>query len=410
MNDSAYKPKKVVLAYSGGLDTSFCVAYYAREIGAQVHAVFADTGGFSEENKAQLKERALSFGATEFVEIDGKQEVVDDVIRYLIAGNVRRGNTYPLCVAAERAIQAKLVIEHALKIGAEAIAQGSTGAGNDQIRFEVAIRALAPNIVALAPVRDLGLTREQEVAKLEGWGLAESLPQTANKEYSINRGLWGATIGGKETTGSEKPLPEHAYVMTTSPAESPEKPQTVELIFEKGMPTAIDGKNLDAVNLIEKLEGMAGAHGVGRGMHLGDTIIGIKGRVAYEAPAAEVLLLAHRELEKLVLTRHQSRIKDSASAYYGDLVHEGNFFDPAARDIEGLLASSQEVVSGKVSLELFRGQARVLGVSSPNSLLDASGARYGEEISGYTATDAAGFTAILGNAARITAKARGGEK
>ncbi|NUQ35721.1 MAG: argininosuccinate synthase [Planctomycetaceae bacterium] len=398
----------MALAYSGGLDTSFCVAYYTREIGAEVHAAFCDTGGFSRDDIKELEQRALAFGAKSFIALDGKQAVVDQVVRHLIAGNVRRGATYPMCVAAERAIQAKLVIEHALKIGADAIAQGSTGAGNDQIRFEVAIRALAPDIVPLAPVRDLGLTREDEVTKLESWKLADKLPKNAKKEYSINRGLWGATIGGKETTTSDKPLPDHAYVLTTSPAKAPDSPQTVRLTFDAGIPVAIDGKKLGAVELIEKLEKMAGAHGVGRGMHLGDTIIGIKGRVAYEAPAAEVLLIAHRELEKLVLTRQQQRTKDSLAAAYGDMVHEGQFFDPAARNIEAFFDATQKVVSGDVDVELFKGVARVLGVSSPYSMMAASGARYGEKIAGYTPRDAAGFVAILGNSARITAVARKG--
>lgn len=399
--------QKLLLAYSGGLDTSFCIAHYTRVEGASVIAAIVDTGGIDAKTRTELEQRAIGLGASEFRCLDGKPALADDVLRWLIAGNIRRGNAYPLCVAAERAIQARLLVEYALERGCTAIAHGSTGAGNDQIRFEVAIRALAPGIAPLAPVRDMGLSREAEIAALENWGLAHLLAAQGKKSaYSINRGLWGITIGGRETTTSDQPLPEDAYVLTTSPARAPDAPETVKILFGRGVPVAINGEPMELVPLIERLEAIGAAHGVGRGMHLGDTIIGIKGRVAYEAPAAEILLLAHRELEKLTLTRVQQRVKESAAAVYGDLVHEAQFFEPAARDIEALLHSSQATVSGEVSVELFKGNARVLGCTSPHSMMAASGARYGEATSGYTGQDAAGFAKMLGQAARIAAVAR----
>lgn len=398
-----------MLAYSGGLDTSFCIAHYTRVEGAEVIAAIVDTGGIDEAARVELEKRAIALGASEFRCLDGKPALAQEVIRHLIAGNVRRGGAYPLCVAAERAIQAKLLIDYARERGCKALAHGSTGAGNDQIRFEVAIRALAPEIEPLAPVRDMGLTREQEMQALESWGLTSHLAAGGKKSaYSINRGLWGITIGGRETTTSDKPLPEEAWVLTTSPAKAPKSPQVVRILFGRGVPVAIDGEPMELVPLIERLEAIAAAHGVGRGMHLGDTIIGIKGRVAYEAPAAEVLLLAHRELEKLTLTRVQQRVKELVASVYGDLVHEAQFFEPAARDIEALLDSSQGTVSGEVAVELFCGSARVLGCTSRHSLMAASGARYGEETGGYTGRDAAGFSKMLGLAARIAAVGRAG--
>jgi argininosuccinate synthase len=399
--------RRILLAYSGGLDTSFCIAHYTRRENAEVIAAIVDTGGIDANKRAELEKRALAIGASEFRCIDGKQALARDVLRYLIAGNVRRGGAYPLCVAAERAVQARLIVEYAREKGATAIAHGSTGAGNDQVRFEVAIRALAPGIEPLAPVRDMGLTRAAELAALKDWGLDHLLPTGTNAAYSINRGLWGVTIGGRETTGSELPLPESAYVITTSPAKAPDQPQKLTISFGQGIPVAVDGQPMGLVALIEHVEAIAAKHGVGRGMHLGDTIIGIKGRVAYEAPAAEVLLLAHRELEKLTLTHRQQRVKDAVAQSYGDFVHEAQFFEPAARDIEALFESSQRTVSGDVDVELWRGTVRVLGCRSPFSMMAASGARYGEETSGYTGADAAGFSKMLGMAARIAGVARG---
>lgn len=403
------KGQTILLAYSGGLDTSFCIAHYTRVEGANVIAAIVDTGGIDDAGRIELEKRAIALGASEFRCLDGKQALADDVIRWLIAGNVRRGHAYPLCVAAERAIQARLLVEYAKEQGCTALAHGSTGAGNDQIRFEVAIRALAPEITPLAPVRDMGLTREQEMAALESWGLTKHLAAGGKKSaYSINRGLWGITIGGRETTTSDQALPEEAYVLTASPANAPAQPEVVKILFGRGVPVAVNGHPMGLVKLIEHVETIAAKHGVGRGMHLGDTIIGIKGRVAYEAPAADVLLLAHRELEKLTLTRVQQRVKETVAATYSDLVHEAQFFEPAARDIEALMASSQATVSGEVSVELYRGSARVLGCTSPHSMMAASGARYGEATGGYTGSDAAGFSKMLGQAARIAAVARQG--
>jgi argininosuccinate synthase len=404
--DTTTTRRKILLAYSGGLDTSFCTAHYTRTENAEVIAAIVDTGGIDAARRAELRERALAMGAASFECIDGKEALARDVLRWLIAGNVRRGGAYPLCVAAERAVQARLIVEAARRHGCGAIAHGSTGAGNDQVRFEVAIRALAPEIEPLAPVRDMGLSREQEIGALKGWGLDHLLPSGAKAAYSINRGLWGVTIGGRETTGSELSLPEEAWVVTTAPEKAPGVAQRVKIGFERGVPVSVDGARMGLVELIEKLELMAAAHGVGRGIHLGDTIIGIKGRVAYEAPAAEVLLPAHRELEKLTLTQRQQRVKDAVAAHYGDFVHEAQFFEPAARDVEALFESSQRTVTGEVTVELYRGSVRVLGMTSPHSMMAASGAKYGEQTDGYTGRDAAGFSKMLGMSARITAVAR----
>jgi len=397
---------RILLAYSGGLDTSFCIPYYTREHGARVIAAIVDTGGISDEKRVELEERAMALGAESFTCIDGKRALAERVIRFLIAGNVRRGNAYPLCVAAERAVQAELLVAYGIEQGCTKLAHGSTGAGNDQVRFEVAVRALAPNIEPLAPVRDLGLKREDEIAALKEWGLDQHLAPGSSAVYSINRGLWGTTIGGRETSTSDKWLPDEAWAVTVAPEQAPSEGRELIVSFRQGMPVALDGARGEPVALIETLERLAAAHGIGRGIHLGDTIIGIKGRVAYEAPAAEVLLTAHRELEKLVLTHRQQRVKELVSSFYGDMVHEAQFFDPAARDIEALLASSQERVTGDVRVFLRQGCVTVRGVSSPHSMMAASGARYGEETSGYTGQDAAGFSKILGMAARIAAVAK----
>ena len=404
MSDSSSKP--LVLAYSGGLDTSYCIAHYTRNQGRRVVAAIVDTGGISDEDAAELERRALALGAESFTRIRGKHALADRVIRYLVAGNVRRGETYPLCVAAERVIQAEELVKFALTQDASEIAHGSTGAGNDQIRFEVAIRALAPDIEALAPVRDMGLKREDEIQALRDWGLEEHLSKKNKAAYSINDGLWGTSIGGRETTGSTEYLPDDAWFRSVNPATAPEAGLELEIGFSKGFPTSLDGQSLDAVSLIEKLTELGNAHGVGRGIHLGDTIIGIKGRVAYEAPAAEILLPAHRELEKLVLSRHQLRVKALVSGYYGNLVHESAFFDPAARDIEALLESSQSQVNGMVRVKLCRGQVTVLGYDSPSSMMNPEVATYGEVMKGYSGADAAGFARILGNASRIIARSR----
>jgi argininosuccinate synthase len=305
---------------------------------------------------------------------------------------VRRGGTYPLCVGAERVLQAQTIAEMALKLDAARVAHGCTAAGNDQVRFEVALRTLAPHLEILAPVRDRAFKRPEQLKYLEERGLP--IPPWG-AAYSVNRGLWGVTIGGKETLTSEGTIPEHAWVLSASAFTEPHPPARHSLGFERGVPVSLDGARLSPVELIERLEALAGPYGIGRGIHLGDTVIGTKGRVAFEAPAAEVLLTAHRELEKLVLTGRQVRIKDSVAQPYGDLVHEGQHLDPVCRDIEALLLASQARVTGEVRVLMRPGSAFIEGVTSPHSIMAASKGVYGEAAGEWTPADALGYSKML---------------
>jgi argininosuccinate synthase len=307
-------------------------------------------------------------------------------------GNVRRGQLYPLCVGAERVMQAQTIALMARKLGTNSIAHGCTAAGNDQVRFEVALRTLAPELEVIAPVRDRAFKRQEELEFLQQRGLPVPPYGAA---YSINRGLWGVTIGGTETLTSKGSIAESAWVLSKDAFTQPALPQHHSLRFERGRPVALDGKTLTPIEVIERLEQIAGPFGIGRGIHLGDTIIGTKGRVAFEAPAADVLLTAHRELEKLVLTPRQQRIKESVALPYGDWVHEGQLLDPVCRDIEALLLSSQERVTGDVHVLLRPGSLFIEGVESPYSLMAASKGVYGEAAGEWTATDALGFSRIV---------------
>jgi len=382
----------IILAFSGGLDTSFCVPWLKKTYGRDVITACVDTGGIDEKAAVALRERALALGAIEHVLIDAKQDFFDHVIRFLIAGNVLRGQAYPLCVGAERGLQAERLAEIALERGATTVAHGCTAAGNDQVRFEVALRTLNPGLEILAPVRDNNWVRKEQLAYLEKLGLP--LPAQGSA-YSINRGLWGITIGGKETLTSEGSIPESAWVLSSNAFSAPQEPSSHTLAFAAGVPVALDGDALSPVKLIEKLEQLAGGYGIGRGIHLGDTILGTKGRVAFEAPAAITLITAHRELEKLVLSGQQIRIKDSVSAAYGDFVHEGKQLDLACDDIEALLVSSQRRVTGTVRFALRPGQLFIEGTSSPHSLLAATKGIYGESAGEWTASDALGYARIL---------------
>lgn len=382
----------IILAFSGGLDTSFCVPWLKENYGRDVITACVDTGGIDAQAARALEERALALGAVEHVLIDAKQEFFDTVIRYLIAGNVLRGQAYPLCVGAERGLQAERLAKIATERGATTVAHGCTAAGNDQVRFEVALRTLNPDLVSLAPVRDNSWVREEQLQYLQENGLP--LPPQGS-DYSINRGLWGITIGGRETLTSENSIPESAWVLSANAFSEPRAMSQHTLDFVGGVPVALDGETLAPVALIEKLEVLAGSYGIGRGIHLGDTVLGTKGRVAFEAPAAVTLITAHRELEKLVLSAQQARIKDSVAAVYGDLVHEGKQLDLACDDIEALLASSQKRVTGTVNVTLRPGQLFVDGVSSPYSLLAATKGVYGESAGEWTASDAVGYARIL---------------
>jgi argininosuccinate synthase len=382
----------IILAFSGGLDTSFCVPWLKETYGRDVITATIDTGGIDAEAAIALEERAMALGAIEHVIVDSKQDFFDSVIRFLIAGNVLRGQAYPLCVGAERGLQASRLATLAAERGATTVAHGCTAAGNDQVRFEVALRTLNPGLEVLAPVRDNNWVRDEQLEYLN----AHKMPLPAQgSAYSINRGLWGITIGGQETLTSEDSIPESAWVLSADAFDNPQPPSEHSLEFAAGIPVALDGKTLPAVALIEELEKLAGSYGIGRGIHLGDTVLGTKGRVAFEAPAAITLLTAHRELEKLVLSAQQMRVKDSLAAVYGDLVHEGKQLDLVCSDIESFLTSSQQRVSGTVRFTLKPGNTFVTGVSSTYSLLAATKGVYGESAGEWSAADALGYARIL---------------
>ncbi|MDH3414789.1 MAG: argininosuccinate synthase [Gammaproteobacteria bacterium] len=397
----------IILAFSGGLDTSFCVPWLKETYGREVITATVDTGGIDAGAAVSLRERAMALGATEHVVVDSKQDFFDSVIRYLIAGNVLRGQTYPLCVGAERGLQAARLAQLAKDRGATTVAHGCTAAGNDQVRFEVALRTLNPGLEILAPVRDNNWVREEQLTYLEDQDMP--LP-TQGSAYSINRGLWGITIGGQETLTSENAIPEDAWVLSANAFSNPQPPSQHTLDFEAGVPVALDGTSYSPVELIEKLEELSGSYGIGRGIHLGDTVLGTKGRVAFEAPAAITLLTAHRELEKLVLSAQQMRVKDTIAAIYGDLVHEGKKLDLVCDDIEAMLSSSQRRVTGTVRFSLKPGNLFVEGVESPHSLLAATKGVYGETAGEWTAADALGYARILSLPGSLQTRAAGGRQ
>jgi len=394
----------IVLAFSGGLDTSFCIPWLRERHGRDVLTVTVDTGGLDDAARAALEERSRLLGAAAHRLIDARREFFDETLAYLVMGNVLRGHLYPLCVGAERGLQARLVAAAARDAGARAVAHGCTAAGNDQVRFEVALRTLAPDLEILAPIRDEGFSRAAEVAGLRRLGIEWPDERAA---YSVNVGLWGCTIGGRETTDTAEPLPETAWVLTRGAFDRPRAPESHRIEFERGIPVGLDAGRRDPVALIERLNALGGVFGVGRGIHLGDTIFGLKGRVAFEAPAAHLLIAAHRELEKLTLTARQQRVKDQLAAVYGDLVHEGQILEPACRDIEALFVRSQERVTGEVRVRLLPGSAFIEGVTSPHSLRAASRAVYGEAAGEWTAADARGFSRMLALPGMLHARASG---
>jgi len=380
------------------------VPWLKEAYGRDVVTATVDTGGIDAAAATQLEERAYALGASEHVLIDAKQDFFDTVIRYLIAGNVLRGNAYPLCVGAERGLQAERLARIANERGATTVAHGCTAAGNDQVRFEVALRTLSPGLEVLAPVRDNSWVRDEQLAYLEKHKLP--LP-TQGSAYSINRGLWGITIGGRETLTSQTSIPDDAWVLSPNAFSAALEPGSHTLEFANGIPVALDGESLSPVALIEALESLAGAYGVGRGIHLGDTVLGTKGRVAFEAPAAITLITAHRELEKLVLSAQQSRVKDSIASRYGDLVHEGKQLDLVCDDIETLLESSQRRVTGTVTFTLRPGSLTIDGVDSPHSLLAATKGVYGESAGEWTSSDALGYARILSLPGSLQTRASG---
>jgi len=404
LNQTELPDQPIVLAFSGGLDTSFCVPWLKQTYGRDVITATINTGGVDDDAAQALQQRALALGAVEHVLLDGRAEFFDTVIRFLIAGNVRRGQLYPLCVGAERGLQAAGLSRIAGERGASTVAHGCTAAGNDQVRFEVALRALNPGLEILAPVRDNNWLRKEQLEFLA----VRKLPLPAEgSAYSINRGLWGITIGGRETLTSERSIPEDAWVLSSNAFRAPAEPSEHAIDFECGIPVALDGVRLSPVELIESLERLAGRYAIGRGIHLGDTVLGTKGRVAFEAPAAETIITTHRELEKLVLSAQQSRIKEMLSNVYGDLIHEGKQLDLACRDIEALLVSSQRRVTGRVSFMLRPGNLFVTGVTSPHSLLAASRGVYGEAAGEWSAQDALGYSRILSLSGALQGRAAG---
>lgn len=397
----------IILGFSGGLDTSFCVPWLAETYGRPVVTVTINTGGLDDEAVADLERRAKALGATEHVLVEARREFFDRVLKFLIFGNVRRGHLYPLCVGAERGIQATLLAELAKERGSATVAHGCTAAGNDQVRFEVALRTVNPGLEVLAPVRDRAFVRTEQQKYLEERGLP--VPSRGSA-YSINRGLWGVTIGGRETLDSRGSIPEEAWVLSAEAFTRPRAAERHTLGFTRGIPASLDGEEMDPVTLIEKLEALAGPFGIGRGIHVGDTVLGTKGRVAFEAPAAEVLLVAHRELEKLVLSGPQQRIKDQVATQYGDFVHEGRQLDPVCRDIEALLASSQQRVTGEVQLLFRPGSLFVEGATSPHSLMAATKGVYGEKAGEWSPADALGYSRILSLPGILQTRAGGDER
>lgn len=390
-------PRTIALAFSGGLDTSYCVPRLA-QAGWTVHTVYVDTGGAGEADRAAIRRQAERVGAAAHHEVDARARVFERFVRYLIQGNILRGEVYPLSVAAERTQQALSVVEVARRIGAAAVAHGSTGAGNDQVRFDVALRVLAPDLEIVTPIRDGAVKREQAIAYLEGLGLP--VPARAGA-YSINRGLWGTTWGGGWTHDTwAGPPPE----LLDPPADAP-GPREIVLGWAQGLPAALDGEPLAGPALVERLGALADAYGIGRSIHVGETALGIKGRIGFEAGAALVLIAAHRELEKLVLTKWQVFWKDQLGRFYGDRLHEGQYFDPALRDIEALIASSQTRVTGDTRVRLAPGRFQVVGTRSPHSMMDPAVATYGEENRLWTGEEARAFARVSAVPSLLAARA-----
>ena len=376
----------IALAFSGGLDTSWCVPHLT-DLGWTVHTVFVDTGGTTPEDRAAVRAQALAVGAAEHHEIDARAQVYTRFVRFLIQGNVLRGEVYPLSVAAERTQQAIAVVEVARAVGATAVAHGSTGAGNDQIRFDVAFRVLAPELDIVTPIREQNLQRADAIADLKRRGIP--VPGQAGA-YSINRGLWGTTWGGGWT---HDPWAGPPAELLDPPADAP-APREVILAWRNGLPVALDGVAAEGAELVDRVNELARAYGFGRDIHVGETTIGIKGRVGFEAGAALLLIRAHRELEKLVLTKWQTFWKDQLARFYGDRLHEGQYFDPALRDIEALLTSSQTRVEGETRVRLAPGRFQVVGARSPYSMMDPAVATYGEDNRLWTGDEARGFARV----------------
>ena len=387
--------KKVVLGFSGGLDTSYCVKYLSEEKGYEVHSIIVNTGGLSEKELQEIEVHAKKLGVKSHTTVDAVKSYYDSIIKYLIYGNVLKNNTYPLSVSAERLSQALHIAEHAKKLNADAVAHGSTGAGNDQVRFDMIFHIMIPGVEIITPIRDLRLSREQEIEYLKTKGVQMNFEKA---KYSINKGLWGTSVGGRETLSSLGMLPEDAWPTQVSKSGS----QQVILGFEKGELISVDDKKFShPTEAIKYLQTIAGPFGIGRDIHVGDTIIGIKGRVGFEAAAPMVILKSHHALEKHVLSKWQLNWKDQLAQFYGNWLHEGQILDPVMRDIEAYLANSQQHVTGKVFVELMPYRFQILGIESPFDLMSSKFGKYGEMNTGWTGEDVRGFSKIFGNQTSI---------
>jgi len=392
--------KKVVLGFSGGLDTSYCVKYLNDEQGYEVHSITVNTGGFSKEELKQIEQHAYKLGVKTHTTVDAVESYYESIIRFLIYGNVLRNNTYPLSVSAERLSQALHVAEHAKNINADAVAHGSTGAGNDQVRFDMIFHVMIPGIEIITPIRDLKLSREEEIEYLK----TKEVDMNFDKSmYSINKGLWGTSVGGKETLSSKGMLPEDAWPTQVTKSGNEE----IKLHFEKGELKKINDKAFNHPSeAIQHLQSIAGPYGIGRDIHVGDTIIGIKGRVGFEAAAPMVIIKAHHALEKHVLTKWQLTWKDQLSQFYGNWLHEGQILDPVMRDIEAYLTKSQRNVSGDVFIQLFPYRFQIIGIESPYDLMNNKFGKYGEMNTGWTGDEVRGFSKIFGNQTMIYHKVK----
>jgi argininosuccinate synthase len=387
--------KKVVVAFSGGLDTSYCVKYLSEDKGFEVHTLTINTGGFNAEEVRAIEQRAKNLGVASHRTVDETKNYYDKVIRYLIYGNVLKNNTYPLSVSAERMSQALATALYAKELKADAVAHGSTGAGNDQVRFDMIFHVLIPGVEIITPIRDLKLSREEEINYLKSKGVQMNFDKAM---YSINKGIWGTSVGGKETLKSMGMLPESAWPTQVTKSNTEE----VNLYFEKGELKRINQENFNhPVESIQALQTIAGPYGIGRDIHVGDTIIGIKGRVGFEAAAPMVVIKAHHTLEKHVLTKWQLTWKDQLAQFYGNWLHEGQYLDPVMRDIEAYLTSTQQHVTGEVKVQLFPYRFQVLGIESRNDLMSSKFGKYGEMNLGWTGDDVRGFSKIFGNQTMI---------
>lgn len=396
------KKKKVIIAFSGGLDTSFCVLWLKKQ-GFDVITVTVDTGGFTKEDQVTIAKQSKLLGAIKHYFFDGKKDLYEKIVSFIIKGNILRGGVYPLSAGSERLIIAIKIAEIATKEKADAVAHGSTGAGNDQIRFDIAFSVLIPNLKNIAPIRELGISREEEIKFLKEHGI---YVPNITKSYSINKGMLGVTIGGKETKDSWESPPEEVYGENISLSQTPDKEVEIVISFKNGLPHAINNKEVNGVEIMNFLTEIGNKHGVGKGIHIGDTILGIKGRIAFSAPAILILIRAHKELEKLVHTKLQSFWKDTLCQAYGNFLHEALYFDPVVKDIEALIDNSQTVVTGDVKVKLFKGNIIISGVKSPYSLMDSEIAIYGEENSQWSGKDAEGFGKIYGLQSALAQKVK----